>query len=741
MISDLERLSGFMTGLLLAGLFVEAPVSQTAWQKQAFVERRVAPAGAFDSARNRIVRFGSVSQYDCAETWEWDGSAWIWREPKHSPSPRLYHAMAYDPIRQRVVMFGGRTPSSSDPVDQDTWEWDGDDWIMRQLAIQPPAMERHAMIWDPLSQRILMYGAGEGWAWDGNNWERVLSGLEPGVASGHAMAYDPIRQRIVMFGGVDVDGMAAKMHTWNGSSWELQTPMHSPSIQVNHRMAWDPTIGRILMLGLDSTRTSGTTWAWDGSDWIELAPTNHPGIRQNALLVTDTVKGEVILFGGHYVTGFQPGTFYQDTWRWDGSNWHLESLHETPLVGMAASYDSLRDRLLIIDASYNNNLWELKDGAFTELFPANRPPGRESISMVYDSARDRLVMFGGYSYPSRSDDTWEWDGNDWQQRFPAHSPPPLSDYAMVYDSVRQRVVLFGGKNDDRRDVNDTWEWDGSDWIHRRPLNRPPAISSHAMAFDSHRGVTVLFGGGVVSYSDLTWEWDGNDWTLRFPGNQPPRMRDQSLVYDAARRRTVLSGGVLWAPGKNLDTWEWDGEIWIKRGRETLSGGLMVYDSNKQQVIAYRGDCGTWIYGAVEPARVGSFGAGCAGTIGVPLLGVEKGDLPWVGEVVRLRLTNIPPGTGNLPIGLIGFSKTQSTLGPLPLPLDALGMPGCSLYVSLNRSFTLTNLNGSATWEVQVPSNTSLVGSEFYLQGGVLDPGANALNLVLSNATQLTAGSK
>jgi len=41
--------------------------------------------------------------------------------------------------------------------------------------------------------------------------------------------------------------------------------------------------------------------------------------------------------------------------------------------------------------------------------------------MAYDSARDRVVLFGGTAVEGGSDvyyygETWEWDGQAWEQR-------------------------------------------------------------------------------------------------------------------------------------------------------------------------------------------------------------------------------------------------------------------------------------------------------------------------------------
>ncbi len=90
-------------------------------------------------------------------------------------------------------------------------------------------------------------------------------------------------------------------------------------------------------------------------------------------------------------------------------------------------------------------------------------------------------------------------------------PAPRAWHAMAYDSARGRVVLFGGNYANTNTFyGDTWEWDGATWTLRTTTGPAPR-QEHAMAYDSARGVTVLFGGW--SFSD-TWEWDGASWTQR-----------------------------------------------------------------------------------------------------------------------------------------------------------------------------------------------------------------------------------
>ena len=158
-----------------------------------------------------------------------------------------------------------------------------------------------------------------------------------------------------------------------------------------------------------------------------------------------------------------------------------------------------------------NALCSAQTPTWAPIQPTTSPGGRISPGMAYDSARNRVVLFGGHGGNSGGgylSDTWELDGKNWTQIKPTTSPPYRYSHAMTYDAARQRVVLFGGYTHlVPFDLSDTWEWDGKNWTQAKPTTSPSARYSHAMAYDS-RGRTVLFGGYLHStgYLGDTWEY-------------------------------------------------------------------------------------------------------------------------------------------------------------------------------------------------------------------------------------------
>jgi hypothetical protein len=194
--------------------------------------------------------------------------------------------------------------------------------------------------------------------------------------------------------------------------------------------------------------------------------------------------------------------------------------------------------------------------------------------MIYDAARQRVLLFGGDDGAFRKD-IWEWDGSAWTDATSSGaSPTPRQQPGWVYDVSRARAVLFGGgEADGANPKQDTWEWDGvaRAWTERTVSGaKPEARLGHAFAYDPVRKVAVLFGGSMGSgYKSDTWEWNGavGTWTdRRLAAGAPSARFSATMVYDTTATRMVLVDG--YNNGTTLDEiWEWDGDsaAWTNLG--------------------------------------------------------------------------------------------------------------------------------------------------------------------------------
>jgi len=158
---------------------------------------------AYDSVRGKVVLFGGASANYFGDTWEWDGNSWSQRS-NDGPAPRYLHAMAYDSARGRVVLFGGSYYDNGDHNFGDTWEWDGASWTQVSTTGPTPRFG-HAMAFDPIIRRTVLFGGyspllGDTWEWNGYDWVRTAtSGPAPRLYT--AATFDSVRGHVVLFGG------------------------------------------------------------------------------------------------------------------------------------------------------------------------------------------------------------------------------------------------------------------------------------------------------------------------------------------------------------------------------------------------------------------------------------------------------------------------------------------------------------------------------------------------------------
>ena len=284
--------------------------------------------------------------------------------------------------------------------------------------------------------------------------------IGPKARSGLAMEYDVARSRAVLFGGSVAAGIANDTWEWNGEYW-TQTADIGPSHRTAHALAYDSNRKRLVMFGGTSSGledTLGDTWEWDGEDWTQVADSG-PKARMFHSMAYDSKRQRVLLFGGATIP--EGGEInLNDTWSWNGLEWTQEQ-------------DS-------------------------------GPDGRNGHKIVYDSVRDRVVLFGGVTATRDANDTWEYDGSLWTLVHQT-GPEPRGAFGMVCADTS--VVLFGGTRlfGPSRVFGDTWTWDGEYWTQRQDIGPAPR-ANHGMAYDSARQRTVLFGGMATNgtFGD-TWE--------------------------------------------------------------------------------------------------------------------------------------------------------------------------------------------------------------------------------------------
>ncbi|HEX3833146.1 MAG TPA: putative Ig domain-containing protein [Solirubrobacteraceae bacterium] len=215
-------------------------------------------------------------------------------------------------------------------------------------------------------QLILFSGLAVGapndtWNWNGTNWVQLHPVTSPPPLDGAAMAYDPAIKQIVMFGGYGPTGggYSASTWAWTGSNWQQLAPATVPAARYDESMAWDPATQQLVMFGgehkgLTGLATLNDTWRWTGANWVQLHPAISPGPREGAPLVFDPATGQMLLVGGLGAINLDIGTYLGDVWTWSGSTWTLQAPAKSipPRADPVAGYDAAFNQLLLFGGTH-----------------------------------------------------------------------------------------------------------------------------------------------------------------------------------------------------------------------------------------------------------------------------------------------------------------------------------------------------------------------------------------------------
>lgn len=311
----------------------------------------------------------------------------------------------------------------------------------------------------------------------------------------------------------------------------------------------------------------------------------------------------------------EPGSFrirLSSDWIREGMWKEVLTEPRTPALHQhTMAYDESRRAVIMVGAvGPVTESWQYDGVGWNSLGPVGTG-ARVGAGLAYDSARARLVLFGGRTSTSAlSAETWELGPEGWAQKAPARSPPARLDHAMAFDPNRGEIVLFGGANESGDRLADTWTYDGEIWT-RIFDPTPAARENQEIVYDEARGVILMFGGAGTPQQDETWVLEPAGWRALEFEHRPPGRSKFGMVYDRVRRKTLLFGG--WrGPAEYADLWELDAYGWREVpvfGPRPRCNHAMAYDASRAKTVLNGGcdpsavDCGmldeTWEYGVLS----------------------------------------------------------------------------------------------------------------------------------------------
>ncbi len=474
------------------------------------------------------------------DMWLWDGSRWAWinglnsfesgaygtqgiASNKNKPLPRS-NGINWLDKNGNFWLFGGQQVSTyctSTNLLNDLWKWDGNNWTwisgssLNQQgshgilgvasSTNIPGARQGSASWYDNNDNIWLFGGqvidsqysykssylNDLWKWDGNNWTWVKSQSVPPAG--------------------------AK----NGGNYGLKGIANSANIPGARigSASWADKKGNLWLFGGSSQYASyiGATvgnlndlWKWDGVNWTWIKgdtiseilsfqggavygvkgvadSANTPGIRSNCSIWQDS-NDNVWLFGGtssflRYPASGGPGYFvdpvyFNDLWKWDGTNWTWISGNKTPA-----------------DFTFSGNY-----GIQGVPSATNLPPERHSAASWIDNL-GHLWLFGGISGSTQGylSDLWVWDGMNWIWMNGPTSLNQLGNYGNIGLSDPSNV---------------------------------PAARSNAFSWIDNKNNLWLFGGvgnfdgGSILYNDL---WKFNSAVVTALSNTPQPLNSPASI--------------------------------------------------------------------------------------------------------------------------------------------------------------------------------------------------------------------
>ena len=309
---------------------------------------RYGHSAVYDPGTEKMIVFGGANYTITGwedgpffqDLWAYDFTSNTWTELEQTgetPPGRIYASMVYDPESGRSILFGGEDHDG--PMD-DLWSYDpgGSVWARLQPeGAVPLARSGHTMVYDPVGRQMILFGGGleedlsrNTWSYDpsANAWTELSPrGALPAARIGHSMVYDALSERILLFGGTarvkqvdrenDPTGYVDDLWAYYPGSnrWvELRSRGDVPLPREHCGLVYEPAGAQLVLFGgrghryleLGDTKLCDVqtrTWTWGDSR------RSSPMGRHSMSMVYESVAGVLIVFGG-----YNDITELNDTW-------------------------------------------------------------------------------------------------------------------------------------------------------------------------------------------------------------------------------------------------------------------------------------------------------------------------------------------------------------------------------------------------------------------------------------------
>jgi hypothetical protein len=229
------------------------------------------------------------------------------------PSPRYGACAIYDPARDRVLIYGGGNNAPGVRYD-DLWELSLSGvptWTRRfPGGLAPSGKFFPTAILDPVRGRMVMFGGLNGSGTLGLTWQLSLSepmtwapvnaSDPPSDRYAASAIYDAARDRMVVFGG-NISNQVYALQFSSPPFWTLLAE-GGPMARGDASAVYDAARQRMVVFGGYNYLTyPSDVWAYDlaAGGWTELHPDGPiPAGRANAAALYDPIRDRMLVVGG-----------------------------------------------------------------------------------------------------------------------------------------------------------------------------------------------------------------------------------------------------------------------------------------------------------------------------------------------------------------------------------------------------------------------------------------------------------
>jgi hypothetical protein len=272
---------------------------------------------------------GSVSMVNPLATglFEFNGTGWVasagggftdplqQTDPAYGPIDRVCD-IAWDPVRSKLVLFGGYTLGASVPH-LGIYEYDPTAKVWAKACLDGsacyntvPAVNTAtspsppSAVW-AFGKAVVVHQSGTYW------WDPATKTLKPFGATpdlkraGAGLAFDANRNRLIAYG--DTTGLS---DTWesDGTTW-TKSPAVGPIGLRDPQLTYHAGRKRVVLW--NASFSTGGLWEWDGATWTSV-PVAGTGIslRPNAAVTYEPKSGKLVLMGGGDLGNFNASSCF-----------------------------------------------------------------------------------------------------------------------------------------------------------------------------------------------------------------------------------------------------------------------------------------------------------------------------------------------------------------------------------------------------------------------------------------------